>query len=409
MASIEMVNNPADGAGPAGQFHAAELDNIYRALNGHGVIGHTLSMTVTGGDMIVTIPAVNAWVPDGSGGSVYVAYAGGNETISAAHATLPRVDIIELRSGGTVEVVAGTATAETGSVLEAPMPALSANAIMLAKVKVGANVSVIATDKVYGRAIDVSEQYSMSPPKGSDIASAGTITLPDSSAAVFDITGTTTITAISSKPAGAIVIFQFDGALTLTHNATSLVLAGGTNVLTEAGDIVAFVSEGSGNWREIFRRSGNVGLRFEGSDSTERTTTATVKTAMSTITGLNIPVDRWILVQVSARKTAGAANAAIIYLDLNSTEVVGAQNATSAANQAEFTVAEFLIPPRRGVTTYSGVRVDIENNAGADTRGTVAATALAATVTQVVVSGNAANAAQMFAIDEVRVYSYAGA
>ena len=40
-------------------------------------------------------------------------------------------------------------------VLEAPMPALAADEILLAKVRVGAGVTVIGTDKVFGRAINV--------------------------------------------------------------------------------------------------------------------------------------------------------------------------------------------------------------------------------------------------------------
>jgi hypothetical protein len=42
---------------------------------------------------------------------------------------------------------------------------------------------------------------------------------------------------------------QFSGALTLTHNATSLILPGGASITTAAGDVAYFVSLGSGNWR----------------------------------------------------------------------------------------------------------------------------------------------------------------
>lgn len=89
--------------------------------------------------------------------------------------------------------------------------------------------------------------------KGGDLASGSAIT-PGTDGNYFDITGTTTITSIATLQAGTIVIFQFDGALTLTHNATTLILQGATNLTTSAGDIVAFISEGSGNWREVWRR-----------------------------------------------------------------------------------------------------------------------------------------------------------
>lgn len=88
--------------------------------------------------------------------------------------------------------------------------------------------------------------------KGADIASAATLTL-GSDGNFFDVTGAVTITAISSKAAGTIIGLQFDGAPLLTHNATSLILAGGVNYQCRAGDILYFQSEGSGNWREIFQ------------------------------------------------------------------------------------------------------------------------------------------------------------
>jgi hypothetical protein len=88
--------------------------------------------------------------------------------------------------------------------------------------------------------------------KGADLTSGSTIT-PGTDGNFFHVTGTTTITALATLQAGTIVALAFDAALTLTHNATTLILAGGANVTTAAGDIVVFVSEGSGNWREIGR------------------------------------------------------------------------------------------------------------------------------------------------------------
>lgn len=63
------------------------------------------------------------------------------------------------------------------------------------------------------------------------------------------ITGTTTITGFGTVAAGIERTLVFDGALTLTHNATSLILPGGANITTAAGDAAVMVSEGSGNWR----------------------------------------------------------------------------------------------------------------------------------------------------------------
>jgi hypothetical protein len=88
--------------------------------------------------------------------------------------------------------------------------------------------------------------------KGSDIASASTADLGAIQGVMHDITGTTTITSFGTVSAGIWKIVKFEGALTLTHNATSLILLTGANRVTVAGDVGMYMSEGSGNWRELF-------------------------------------------------------------------------------------------------------------------------------------------------------------
>jgi hypothetical protein len=85
--------------------------------------------------------------------------------------------------------------------------------------------------------------------KGADIASAATTDIGAVEGFAHDITGTTTVTGFGTVSAGIHKVLQFDGALTLTHNSTSLVLPGGANITTAAGDVGWFISEGSGNWR----------------------------------------------------------------------------------------------------------------------------------------------------------------
>jgi len=83
--------------------------------------------------------------------------------------------------------------------------------------------------------------------KGSDIASTGTVTLAGEE--FFHITGTTTITGITARPAGVQVLLYFESALTLTHGA-SFLLRGSSSRVTRAAEFIRFVSEGSGTWRE---------------------------------------------------------------------------------------------------------------------------------------------------------------
>lgn len=88
--------------------------------------------------------------------------------------------------------------------------------------------------------------------KGADVASATTPDLGAATGNFVHITGTTTITGFGTIDAGTVRIVIFDGTLTLTHNATSLILPGAANITTAANDIACFVSEGSGNWRCVW-------------------------------------------------------------------------------------------------------------------------------------------------------------
>lgn len=84
---------------------------------------------------------------------------------------------------------------------------------------------------------------------GTDIASATTTDIGAATGMSVHVTGTTTITGLGTIGNGTLRFVTFDGILTLTHNATSLILPGGANIATAAGDCALFKSEGAGNWR----------------------------------------------------------------------------------------------------------------------------------------------------------------
>ena len=73
---------------------------------------------------------------------------------------------------------------------------------------------------------------------GADIASAATINLETATGHLVDVTGTTTISAITLGDGHERAV-RFTGALTLTNGA-SLVLPGGANITTAAGDFAVF-------------------------------------------------------------------------------------------------------------------------------------------------------------------------
>jgi len=84
--------------------------------------------------------------------------------------------------------------------------------------------------------------------KGTDIASA-TILPMGIDGNYFDVTGIVAITGISAVSVGVSVTLHFDSALVLTNHATNLILPGGANITTAAGDHAEFREYDVGLWR----------------------------------------------------------------------------------------------------------------------------------------------------------------
>jgi hypothetical protein len=99
--------------------------------------------------------------------------------------------------------------------------------------------------------------------------------------------GTTTVTGFDSVAAGIWRVVRWAGARTLTNGA-SLILIGGANRTTAAGDTSIFRSEGSGVWREEFamRATGKAIVGPASTDITDSTATGrSVLTAASAAAG----------------------------------------------------------------------------------------------------------------------------
>lgn len=114
--------------------------------------------------------------------------------------------------------------------------------------------NILPNDNTFTGANTFSGDVSMSSSmmrwaKGADVASANALPiLTDGN--YFDVTGTTAITSINtSGQVGTVIRLHFDGALTLTHHATDLILPSGANITTAAGDEATFVEYASGDWR----------------------------------------------------------------------------------------------------------------------------------------------------------------
>lgn len=119
------------------------------------------------------------------------------------------------------------------------------------------------------------------------VASAATVDL----GAIADgnyvhITGTTAITSFGTAAAGISRHVIFDDALTLTYNATSLILPSLANITTIAGDSAVFVSEGAGNWRcaSYLRASGaQIGSAALAGSATQQFNVANATTANNAV------------------------------------------------------------------------------------------------------------------------------
>lgn len=95
--------------------------------------------------------------------------------------------------------------------------------------------------------------------KAADIASASVLDLGAATGDYIHITGTTGITELGTADAGIERTLVFDGALVLTHHATKLILPGGVNITTAAGDAARFRSEGGNSWKCVaFQRAGGI-------------------------------------------------------------------------------------------------------------------------------------------------------
>lgn len=248
---------------------------------------------------------------------------------------------------------------------------------------------------------------------GSNIASASTLTVTDRK---HRVTGTTTITAISTMPAGFHLTLDFAGAVQLTHS-TALRLAGSANYTTTAEETLYFVSDGSGNWREVGRKPQTVttpGLTLVGSDTTERSTSSTTAADLSTISGLSISTATPIEIHFSFRKTAGAAAEAAFGLKLNSTVVQlastsSATDFTGASNGATSGYAVIRIGPREASYLRSAMCYAASDDFGGDKVFPFSSSSdmPTATITSITITGIVGSASITAAIKNVRVYTLA--
>jgi hypothetical protein len=128
--------------------------------------------------------------------------------------------------------------------------------------------------------------------QGSDIASSATTDIGGATGQYVKITGTSTITALGTVNAGTMRWVEFAATLTLTNNA-NVKLPGGANIVTGAGDVACFVSQGAGVWKCVsYQRADGSALNANMSSSTAGTIMTLTSSDAGIGAGPDIVLDR---------------------------------------------------------------------------------------------------------------------
>jgi hypothetical protein len=112
----------------------------------------------------------------------------------------------------------------------------------------GNKLTGLGAGSATGDSVRWEQLFSQGTPQ--NLASATTTDIGAQNSVFLNITGTTTITSFGTNYNGPRYV-RFDNALTLTHNATTLILPGATDITTAAGDSAIVVPSGSpaNGWR----------------------------------------------------------------------------------------------------------------------------------------------------------------
>lgn len=122
------------------------------------------------------------------------------------------------------------------------------------------------------------------------VASASTVNLGFQSTDKVYLTGTTTINSFGAALGGTRRIVRFEGVLTLTYNASSMILPSGASITTAAGDTLEAVCISTGNWRVIwYQRASGASLVSSGGVTTSDSPTWTGAHVFSKNGALSLP------------------------------------------------------------------------------------------------------------------------
>ena len=231
----------------------------------------------------------------------------------------------------------------------------------------GADINVSLTSPQNGDALTYNAgswlNRSVLASLGTNIASASTTAISAADSDFVTITGTTGITSfgtpasLSRKHIWAV----FAGALTLTHNATSLILPGAANYTTSAGDVLECVHISGANWRVVgITRANGQAVAVASSGPTLGTPVATTSGTAIDFTGIPAGVKQ-IVISIDGSSVNISDNMVIQIGDSGGIETSGYKsvgayiNSSSAsANQAS---QYFYFNTGAATDTYSGLMI----------------------------------------------------
>lgn len=98
--------------------------------------------------------------------------------------------------------------------------------------------------------------------QATDIASASTVALASVTGNFANLTGTTTVTAITGLTKGRRMLLRHTGAHILTHSATLFLLNGAANITTAAGDFSEWVTDGTNVYMTRYHRANGKPINF---------------------------------------------------------------------------------------------------------------------------------------------------
>lgn len=196
---------------------------------------------------------------------------------------------------------------------------------------------------------------------GTNIASASTTAISAADSDFVTVTGTTGITSFGTPASLARkhIWVVFSGILTLTHNATSLILPGAANYTTAAGDVLECVHISGANWRVVtITKANGTAVAVTATGPTMGTAVATTSGTAIDFTGIPSTVKQ-IIMSLDGVSTATNGNFYLQIGDSGGIETAAYKSTgsvlSSAAVSSNFDAGGFYFNFGTNTLAFSGL------------------------------------------------------